>query len=260
MPVWPFKSNTPEGPVPVLFQHIQKTAGTALVDSLRPYYGASMITHGDFIGHEPREFHDLLFVSGHFGHAWARDLMPGRFTFTFLRDPVERVLSFYHFCRAQDSAAFNTYTRARELELAEFVAAAAEDALIRKNICNNQAWQLAHGYILRRGYSVPDELEIGDMTPADVLALAIEHLGEFSHVGFAETFAEDRGVIMEALRLPPPAVAAAAINSTLGRPRRDDLPRRTLALIREVTGLDQAVYEFALRQRRGGGGGSGFCQ
>jgi hypothetical protein len=247
--VWPFNSSNPEGPAPALFLHIQKTAGTALVDSLRPYYGASMITHGDFIGREAEEFRDVLFVSGHFGHAYAKVLMPSRYSFTFLRDPVERVLSFYHFCRAQDSSEFSTYTRAKQLDLAEFVGAVGEDALIRKNICNNQAWQLAHGYFLRRGYAAPDELEVGDMAPGDVLALATLHLGEFSHVGFAETFAADRRAIMHALRLPPAPATMASVNSTPGRPRRDELPRRTLDLIREITGLDQALYDFAKEKR-----------
>ncbi len=237
-------------PPPALFLHIQKTAGTALVDSLRTYYGASMITHGDFIGHEPAEFRDVLFVSGHFGYDFARPLLPSRYAFTFLRDPVERVLSFYHFCRAQNSTEFSTYARARQLELAEFVEAVGQDALIRKNICNNQAWQLAHGYFLRRGYSVPDELEVGDVAPAEVLALAMAHLAEFAHVGLAETFVADQAVIMTALGLPP-APAAPAVNATPGRPRRGQLPRPTLELIREITGLDQAVYDFAVKSRRG---------
>jgi hypothetical protein len=250
-PVWPFNSSNARGPVPVLFLHIQKTAGTAIVDSLRPYYGTSMITHGDFIGHEPEEFRDVLFVSGHFGYDYARALMPSRYSFTFLRDPVERVLSFYHFCRAQESAEFSTYIRARQLDLAEFVGSVGQDALIRKNLCNNQAWQLAHGYVLRRGYAVPDELEVGDVAPAKVLALAIAHLAEFSHVGLAETFAADRDVIMAALRLPAAPAAAVAVNSTPGRPRREELPRRTLELIREITALDQSLYDFARRKRPG---------
>jgi len=248
-PAWPFKGSNVRGPVPVLFLHIQKSAGTAIVESLRPYYGASMITHGDFIGHEPGEFRDVLFVSGHFGYDYARALMPSRFCFTFLRDPVERVLSFYHFCRAQVSAEFSTYVRARQLDLAEFVGAVGEDALIAKNLCNNQAWQLAHGYFLRRGYAVPDELEVGDLAPAEVLALATAHLSEFSHVGLAETFAADRDVIMAALRLPAAPTTTVAVNATPGRPRREDLPRRTLELIREITALDQSLYDFARRNR-----------
>jgi hypothetical protein len=248
--MWPFQRKKREERAPVLFLHIQKTAGTSLVESLRPRYADSMISHGDFIGHAPEEFRDRLLVSGHFGHAWCRSLMPSRTCFTFLRDPVERVLSFYHFCRAQTSDEFSTYARARELDLDAFLAAVADDALIRKNLWNNQAWQLAHGYILRRGYAVPDDVEAADMSPADILSLALEHLDDFHHVGLAESFAADQAMILAALGIDAPAGDASSFrNATPGRPRRAQLPAGTLELITALTELDQSLYDEVLRRR-----------
>ncbi len=248
--MWPFKRSKPKR-VPALFLHIQKTAGSALVETLRPYYGPSIITHGDYIGHRPEEFRDIQLVSGHFGYAFAKVLMPGRYAFTFLRDPVERVLSFYYFCRKQNSAEFPTYALARDLELEPFLVAVNEDIWIRKNVWNNQAWQLARGF----GYvytpsgrdPVTDEILLDESTPEEILALAIAHLDEFSHVGFAESFELDRNAICADLGVstrfskksaPPPL-------------RAPDLPPSTLQLVRSLTSLDQALYDAAQQRRAG---------
>jgi hypothetical protein len=238
--------------MPALFLHIQKTAGSALLDSIWPHYGASMITHGDFIGRRPADFKDVMFVSGHFGYAYAKSLMPSRYSFTLLRDPVERVLSYYHYCRSQNTDKFSTYTLAKELDLVPFLIAVSEDVLIRKSVWNNQAWQLARGF----GYvytpesrdPVTGELQLDDSSPEEILSLAISHLDEFSYVGFAETFAADRDVICSKLGLPPDSDGALTISSP-PRPRAPDLPDSTLQLLRDLTQLDQILYDTAMRKR-----------
>ncbi|MCH7920168.1 MAG: sulfotransferase family 2 domain-containing protein, partial [Planctomycetes bacterium] len=99
----------------VLFLHIQKTAGSSIVELARDHYDKSVISHGDFGGHKPEDFQDVAFVSGHFGYEFARPLMSDRYSFTFLRDPVDRVLSFYYFCRRMDSNEFEIYSLAQGL-------------------------------------------------------------------------------------------------------------------------------------------------
>lgn len=237
-------------PHPALFLHIQKTAGTALVVALRTHYGTSIVSHGDFIGRGPAAFRNVRCVSGHFGYAWARPLMSGRYCFTFLRDPVERVLSFYHFCRTQDPGAFSTFALARKLDLDGFLAAADTDALVAKNIRDNQAWQLAHGFLLLERYDIPDALEVRTLPPADVLALAREHLADFNHVGFAETFAEDYRVVLDALGVTHDGTPPAVINAGQGRPPRTDLAPHTLERIHALTELDRQVYDYAFQSRR----------
>jgi len=82
-----------------LFLHIQKTAGTSIVDWVRPFYGSeNFVSHGDYLngrtddelekivnarGKAPRDFKDFPFVSGHFGFDFARQIMDKRFSFTF---------------------------------------------------------------------------------------------------------------------------------------------------------------------------------
>ncbi len=236
---------------PALFLHIQKTAGTSIVELARPHYGSSMISHGDFIGHEPKEHVNTLFVSGHFGYDYAKELMSSRYSFTFLRDPVERILSFYFFCKIQQHDQFSIYKIARSRDLLSFLEAASDDPVIKKNIWNNQVWQLSHGYFLKNKQTLLDAREVWQYSPNELLELAVSHLDNFSYVGFTETFEHDRDVIMKALGLPIPEQKVIA-NTTHDRPRVEDLSANVKNILDDLTMLDRQLYAIALSRRDAG--------
>jgi len=229
--------------LPVVFVHIQKTAGSSIVELARNYYGESVISHGDYSGHRPEDFQKIDFVSGHFGYEFARHLMPGRFSFTFLRDPVQRVLSFYHYCKKQDTDDFEPYRLAQELSLEAFLEYALKPNTLKTAVCNNQAWQLAHGYGhgTERNYFSFDEAEVQD--------LAIAHLEKFSHVGFTESFEDDRDVILTSLGLPFPETNEIT-NASGSRPSLSDLSDSAVELLGEVTRIDQVLYDYAWSIRK----------
>ena len=93
---------------PALFLHIQKTAGSPIVRLARLSLSSDeVMSHGDYLngrtddeletivnarGKAPSDFKDFPFVSGHFGFDFARQIMDERFSLTFLRNPIERVL------------------------------------------------------------------------------------------------------------------------------------------------------------------------
>ena len=241
----PRSANDPVGqPKSAVFLHIQKTAGTAIVNTARRYYGESMTSHGDCWGHRPEEFSDTGFVSGHIGYNFAKSLIPSRYSFVFLRNPVERILSFYYFCRTRNPEEFSTYRAASELDLEGFLDAGFTDPMIRFHIWNNQVWQLAYGY------DKLNQREIDDFEPQQLLDLASDHLKEFSYVGFTETFAEDRIAILEGLGLPL-VEEDEAVNTNPGRPTAKDVSSRALRLLRQLTQLDQALYEKAFTANKG---------
>ncbi len=229
-------------PVPALFLHIQKTAGTAVVDCARRLYGERMISHGDWLGHIPEEFADLPFVSGHFGFHFARCLLPGRYSFVFLRDPVERILSFYYFCRNQNPEEFLTYRLAAELDVEEFLEAGLYHWMLRKHIWNNQVWMLAHGY-----ESIEDR-RIDDFAPEDLMERALRHLDAFSFVGFTETFDRDAKIVLDALDMPA-LTSGELVNATVGRPTKIDLSATAMEYLDELTRLDRVLYAEAMARR-----------
>ncbi len=230
--------------IPALFMHIQKTAGTTIIDLARKYYGSSNLTsHGDCMRRLPGEFAGVPFVSGHFGFHYASFLMGGRYSFTFLRDPAARILSLYYFCRSRDPGEYLLYKIARENDLDSFLRMATEHPSVRATIWNHQAWQLAHGFASQDSRSI---LKFSDN---EILMLALNHLQKFDYIGFTETFEEDKGIVLRALGMAANTEPMKS-NVTQGRPRLEELPSATRRLLDEVTQLDREVYEAACRHKR----------
>lgn len=233
-----FRNKPLPGSVPALFLHIQKTAGTSLLHRARQFYEESIVTHGGCWGKSADQLRHIRFISGHIGYNFAQPLMQGRYTFTFLRDPVERILSMYYFCRSRDPKEFDIYDMAHKLDLREFLEAGQCDPCVRKNIWNNQVWQLAHGY------AHLDERSISDFGEDELLRLAKEHLGKFSHVGFTETFIADSRRISRSLGLPL-TKEMPTLNSTPGRTNAAQQPPDVRCLLERLTELDREFYEYA---------------
>ena len=230
---------------PALFLHIQKTAGTAIFQMALKHYGyGNLISHGDYMGHIPQDAAHVPFVSGHFGYDFARALMPGRYSFTFLRDPIERVLSLYYFCREQDPNQFSTYKLAHELDLDDYLLAGLDgsSSVIRAHIWNNQVWQLACGFgNLQKRQSL-------DYDKNELLELAISHVQEFSYIGFKDTIDADSAVIFSELGIPP-IPELPKFNVTNKKPSYLNLPASTKELLKELTSLDQQLYDHARANR-----------
>jgi len=198
----------------------------------------NVVSHGDYVGYNPDDFENASFVSGHFGYDFARYFMPSRYSFVFLRNPVERILSFYDYCRNDISEKYPVHHLAKKLTLEGFLMTGLNDPQIRTHIWNNQVWQLAHGW------GCLDQKGIDDFDPEDLLELAMAHLQEFSHVGFTETFEDDRDIICNALGWPVPK---EKVFSNAGNKRQpiNESPPSTICLLNELTQLDQALYASA---------------
>lgn len=239
---------------PAVFLHIQKTAGTTIVELVRSAYGDhNVMSHDDYLKgiHSCpltgevrvdekvlRDFHNIPFLSGHFGYGFAKRYMPGRYSFTFLRDPIERILSFYYFCRGSDPTRFALYQLSQQLTLDEFLQRGLADPKIKMFIWNNQVWQLAGGF------GDVETQSLSSFKGIELLELAMKHLDEFSHIGFAETFETDRDHILRALGIVFPEERVVS-NANLGRPTYNDLPQSTKDLLFELTELDRVLYKRA---------------
>lgn len=228
--------------VPALFLHIRKTGGTSIVMQAMDHYGYENVCgHGDYMGKPPAHFMNLPFVSGHFGFDYARELMPGRFSFTFLRDPIERILSLYSFCRVQDPDEFPIYRAASDHDLDGFLRAAEDDGLVRAYIRNSQVWCLAAGpgYVeTRESLTRPDEM----------FARALENIKRLSFVGLIETFDDDARQIMRALNMNV-GKKIRKDNVTRDRISIESLPDKTLQLLADLTEWDRKLYDTIRRER-----------
>ncbi len=224
-----------------LFLHIPKTGGTSLVKAARdnlPH--AAVMSHADFVAKDKRQIGEIAFVSGHFGYDFAAEFMAGRFSFTFLRDPVDRVLSFYHFARHADPATYEIYRLARTYRLEEFVERGYRgDPVIRENLWNHQARLLSIGW---RAISLDAE---------EILGQAINNLRGFSYVGLTETMEDDYRNIASALGWATNGPAPRELSNP-DRPTKRDISSATLERILQLTALDAQLYATARRTRGDG--------
>ncbi len=235
---------------PVVFLHLQKTAGTSITNVAKQYYGThNVISHGDFFlgknrnqvfddkSFKPRrdKLEDIPFISGHFGYDFAKQFMADRYSFTFLRDPVERVLSLYFFCKTRDPKQFKVYDLAQRLSLDEYLALGFTDPDIKAHIWNHQVSQLAAGWDATNNMMLTDDA---------LLELAMQHLETFSYVGFTETFDRDQINILNAIGIKI-QVDSLKSNANPGRPVFDNLGGDTKNLLLELTKLDRLLYEKA---------------
>jgi len=218
--------------------HTQKTAGTTMTEAVRRHYRNDMVSHGDYLKRDTASLKKTTFISGHFGFEYSRQFMDGRYSFTFLRDPVERILSLYYFSRTRNPAEYPIYRAAHEMDLAGYLRAGFDREDIKAYLWNQQAWQLACGW------NDPQQRQISNFTDEQILERAKAHLTEFHYIGFAESFAADSKAILANLNVPARESLVPA-NVTPRRPHRNDLPAATIRLAEDLTCLDAALYEHA---------------
>ena len=208
----------------LIFLHLPKTGGTTLRGIVRRQYPRGVICETP-----PTPFFDLpaaerakvRVLQGHvpFGaHEWLA--VPVDYV-TMLREPVDRLVSLYHYARRKPGNPLHPLARA--LSLHDFAASGHPETL------NHQTRMLSG--------------RIGDFTPA-ALAPAQENLAtRFACFGTHARF--DESVLLFRRRLGWGNVLYLRENVTRGRPAVADVPPATLDLIRERNALDVELYAFA---------------
>ncbi len=174
---------------PFFFVHVQKTAGTSLAIRLTNQFSESEIypdpSDGDLMTVMPQLNVDVLVerwtarrneikvVTGHFPFSTAELLGGGFTTFTVLREPVERTLSYLRHFRKMTKAA-------RKMTLEEIY----EDPLRYEG--------LVHNHMVKMFSLGIDEIEGGIMTRIEFtperLAQAKAGLAQVDVIGLQETF------------------------------------------------------------------------
>jgi hypothetical protein len=238
-----------------IFLHLLKTAGTSVVNTARHYFGNENVSgHGDIWKDDAEQFQSKAFISSHFGFNYAKPFLGKRHSFIFLRDPSDRLISFYNFCRGWKSEN-RMAVLAKAVPIEDFFALGLrrqtaseglEGILIRECLWNHQAWQLAHGW----GEDVfkLDRCTILDFSENQIVALAEKHLHMLDRVGFVHSFESDANEVFGEMGFETPIPPVHA-NATEGGLKREGLSARALDLIKQLTQLDQTIFDHATRKR-----------
>ena len=236
------------------FLHIQKTAGTTLMNILDSYFDLDSIYPEQFweklLPNLPLDFSKYKLVRGHFGYGIYRILPKKPVYITMLREPIERTISDYEHIR-RDKIKDKEYVPKNETIL---------DALKhfrRKKIFTNAqtgyvALDLDMPSLIANRPSTEKQIMIrrwlgvaGKQTPDDkLLEDAKKHLLECVFVGIVEKFEESLFLLYYTFGWRPLS-AAWKLNPSPKRSKSQDLPSETLNEIKKCTKLDSELYAFA---------------
>ena len=226
-------------PQTIIFLHIPKAAGTTLHRILERHYPPSAIFSIGADAHASiREFKALpeaeraaiRLFRGHMPYGLHTYLPQPATYFTLLRDPVARVISYYHFIQRTPGHYLYDIVVGQKMSLKTLL----ESGL--PIMMNDAQVRLISGVWADVGY--------GEGTP-EMLDMARRNLAQsFSVVGLAEQFDASLLWLQQAYGWG----RVFYVRENVGRGREPQTDPATLTLIRQFNQLDQALYSEAQTQ------------
>ncbi|MEL6476132.1 MAG: sulfotransferase family 2 domain-containing protein [Pseudomonadota bacterium] len=225
----------------VVFVHLPKTAGSSVHAFFVPKvggvrFGQAVMLDDNAPAHRVALARRARYAGGHFGARMLERIGPGAFTFTFLRCPVERLISTWRFTQTHANPALRLPYATLEQALA------SDDPRVRQAFDNPMTRQLSAAFDLAQASALPR---------SEWLERSEAALDRFDFVGDCATFAADFAEILDRLALPPPAKTAEA-NRTDDPHRRNRDPSLSMppipapAAVSRIAAhflaLDQALY------------------
>jgi hypothetical protein len=243
----------------IVFLHIMKTAGSSVRARLEQLADGAPVWRREADGLPgavpPAQLAPYRVIMGHFTIRDALHVPAPRRIFTVLRDPVARIVSYYHFMhrhRAEAAEARNLVQAriARDCTLEQFLAHPSPQ--VRDALQNVITRSLAGDYRLvgRDRYAEPWQGDRDAISGPALLARALKNLLALDYVAFVERLEEDRPKLMKALGLPDPGPfgrenTAETENDTLeSRPPPVVTPAAE-RLMHRLTDLDRLLYRLA---------------
>lgn len=226
-------------PSPLIFVHIPKAAGSTLQEILvsrfqgvRGYRftgDADRLHAFKSLSQEDRDSFDLLQGHVHFG---LHECLSRPATYiTMLRDPVDRIVSHYHFVMANPQHYLHNQIAGRGLTLHEYAVTRASHELDNDQV----RWLCARDH-----FDVP----VGKVSREMVEEAKWNLANAFSVVGLMERFNESLACLSAAFGWPALSTPVRR-NTNKHRPALDQVPAETLDAIRRLNRYDIELYDFA---------------
>ncbi|MEM9923962.1 MAG: sulfotransferase family 2 domain-containing protein [Cyanobacteria bacterium P01_D01_bin.50] len=225
---------------PVIFLHIPKAAGSTLLNIVRRQYNSDSIFSVD--GKNPLESikqfkllqkNKTEATQAVMGHMYfgVHEFLPNSTYITMLRDPIERIISFYYYVlRNPDHNHYNLIT-SKNLSLKDYVKSG-----IGKQLDNGQTRLLS-------GIDALD-VEFGSCSETMLSRAKLNIQKYFSVVGITEKFDESLLLMKSKLNWKKSILYRKA-NVTKNRPKKLDIPEVDLKEIEKQNEFDIELYRYA---------------
>jgi hypothetical protein len=220
----------------VIFSHIPKTAGTTLTSIIERQYDPSVIykTEPDSFQKSLDLFKELpdakraslRLILGHMIFGFHEFLSQPYTYVTVLRDPVDRIVSYYYYILSYPGHYLHNTVRSQKMSLMDLVSSG-----ISKEFDNLQTRRL----------SANDKVGFGQCSP-EMIEQAEQNLQEyFGVVGIMERF--DETLLLMKSTFAWKSCYYEKINVTKNRPKKHDVPKDVLDVISEYNKLDIELYK-----------------
>lgn len=226
-------------PRPLIFLHIPKAAGTTLQEIIVRHYAGGKVYR--FTGNqqqwqsfcesplEERAQYDLLTGHVHFG---LHEFLPDPATYiTMLRDPIDRVVSHYHFVMANPDHYLHSVLAGGRYTLHDYAV-----TRVSHELDNDQVrWLCARDH-----FDVP----VGEVSREMVEEAKWNLANAFGVIGLVERFGDSLRCLRSAFgweEVHPPERR----NANRHRPTLDRVAPDTIAAIREINRYDCELYDYA---------------
>ena len=223
----------------IVFYHLPKSAGTTLNRILRHNYRPEeMVESGpntqEFIAElqswTPERLAAIRFLQGHFPFG-LHELLPQQVRcFTILRDPIDRVVSYYYHARREPAHYLYNLIHDNNWSLAELL-----DTHIPLMMNDGQVRLLS---------GVFADAQMGEVTE-DMLATAIANMRTCEVVGLTEQFDLSLALLQRAFGWR--YIGYSPVNVGHNRPPVEAISLETLEAVRRYNRMDALLYEEAQR-------------
>ncbi len=240
-----------------IFIHIPKAAGTSLYSMLVRAFGERYITPPFIrLSSKPPSWvyrYNLLF--GHFDYDEIMLLImqQNKRLFTFLRDPVKRLISTYYYWQSQDTKvkSLDELLIANKLNIKEFF---TDQDVIEKMHFFNEITRYVIGFGAwkewkERYKSLKNKDEIGRFIEDEVRGKVRERLKEFTFIGLQEDFERSTRALFYVLGKDYPGIVRTNVTSEnmnkwgFKKIEREEITPEVRDALENITRLDRVIYD-----------------
>lgn len=220
----------------IIFQHIPKAAGTSLAklfvnqfDRDRVFIcGSKDGVLNDFIEFEQNERNRLQLLIGHVDFGIHNYFNDESLYITFLRDPIDRVISHYYFIKFNKMHRF--HEEANRIDICEFITSGIRPRM------NNCMTRMISG--ISPEYNCCQE---------EMVDRALENIElHYTFFGFLSNLKESVTLLIK--KMGWEEVTIPVLNVTSNKPYKCDLSDKTIDIIMKYNQLDMKLYSLLMEK------------